>query len=312
MARGADGSLLTAKQLKELNRQRFLDGVDAGNLYSTGPITEEGGTEFGTDRWASYFKKNPDEAPSDWTGDSKSYLEAAPEIQEFVADADEMKVFEDGELVYADGKDVGDEETSIQERGMLGSRGEDGSLTVESAKRDTEKAARAERIAAKKAQITQNTADIAAIDVEAEKILDDLAKIKEEKAGYDAEMAESDKVMAELEKEQAILDAEDERIRQEEIAASEDLQMEEDLSDAELEQMMMEATADQGTMEEDDYKRKHPYQFMSEEEKGMFTYKDTEDTANKKTASGVNIIMNATGMNEQQAQQLLNQILGSM
>ncbi len=126
MARGADGSLLTAKQLKELNRQRFLDGVDAGNLYNTGPITEEGGTSFGTDRWADYFKKNPDEAPADWTGDSESYQEKAPTDQEFLAQMDNMEVYdEEGELVYADGQDV---EPKTQGRGLNGSRDSDGTL----------------------------------------------------------------------------------------------------------------------------------------------------------------------------------------
>lgn len=127
MARGADGSLLTAKQLRELNRQRFLDGVEAGNLYNTGPITDAGGTSFGTDRWADYFKKNPDEAPSDWTGDSKSYIEKPKSDQEFLAEMDKMEVYDDeGNLVYADGQEVG-----IQDRGLTGDRLGDGSLRPE-------------------------------------------------------------------------------------------------------------------------------------------------------------------------------------
>lgn len=127
MARGADGSLLTAKQLKELNRQRFLQGVEAGTLYNIGPITDEGGTSFSTDRWADYFKKNPDEAPSNWTGDTKSYIEKPKTDQEFLADMDNMEVYDDeGELIYADGKEVGE-----QDRGLTGDRLADGSLRPE-------------------------------------------------------------------------------------------------------------------------------------------------------------------------------------
>jgi hypothetical protein len=124
MARGADGSLLTEKQLKELNRQRFIKAVDAGNLYNTGPITDEGGTSFGEDRWAAYFKANPEEAPSDWTGDSKSYVEKPKTDQEFLAQMDNMEVYdEEDNLVYADGQEV------------VPSRGSDNSfLTADQAK----------------------------------------------------------------------------------------------------------------------------------------------------------------------------------
>jgi len=124
MARGRDGSLLTARQLKELNRQRFLTAVAEGNLYNTGPTTDDGGTEFGTDRWASYFKKNPDEAPSDWTGDSKSYVEKPKTEQEFLADMDKMEVYdEEDNLIYADGQEIG-----VQARGLTGNRDSDGTL----------------------------------------------------------------------------------------------------------------------------------------------------------------------------------------
>ncbi len=127
MARGADGSMLTERQLKELNRKRFTDAVAEGNLYNTGPIGEDGSTGFGEDRWASYFKSNPEEAPSDWTGDSKSYIEKAPTDQEFLAQMDNMEVYDDeGELLYADGQEVGGGEG--QDRNLNGDRDGDGSF----------------------------------------------------------------------------------------------------------------------------------------------------------------------------------------
>jgi len=185
MARGADGSMLTERQLKELNRKRFTDALEAGNLYNTGPITDSGATEFGTDRWASYFKKNPDEAPSDWTGDSESYQEKAPTDQEFLAQMDSMEVYDDeGELVYSEGKDVGGEG---QERGLEGSRDnegsfktymkpidiKDGEITVSDEQVPTEdvmagiEKRKAER-PAKMADIEQRLADVDAVDIDAD------------------------------------------------------------------------------------------------------------------------------------------------
>ena len=185
MARGADGSMLTERQLKELNRKRFTDALEAGNLYNTGPITDSGATEFGTDRWASYFKKNPDEAPSDWTGDSESYQEKAPTDQEFLAQMDSMEVYDDeGELVYSEGKDVGGEG---QERGLEGSRDnegsfktymkpidiKDGEITVSDEQVPTEdvmagiEKRKAER-PAKMADIERRLAEVDAVDVDAE------------------------------------------------------------------------------------------------------------------------------------------------
>ena len=98
MARGADGSMMTESQLKELNRQRFLEAVSQGNLYNTGPMTNGGGTSFGEDRWAAYFEANPDEAPSDWTGDSESYVEKASDTQEFVVDKNEIDIRDEEDM----------------------------------------------------------------------------------------------------------------------------------------------------------------------------------------------------------------------
>ena len=185
MARGADGSMLTERQLKELNRKRFTDAVAEGNLYNTGPIGEDGSTGFGEDRWASYFKSNPEEAPSDWTGDSKSYIEKAPTDQEFLAQMDNMEVYDDeGELLYADGQEVGGEG---QDRGLEGSRDGDGSfktymkpidikdgeVTVSDEQVPTEdvmagiEKRKAER-PAKMADIERRLAEVDAVDVDAE------------------------------------------------------------------------------------------------------------------------------------------------
>lgn len=94
------GDLMTDSQLKELNRQRFMQGVSEGNLYNTGPITQEGGTSFAKDRWKAYFDENPDEAPSDWTGDSESYIAQISESssQEFVVDRNDIDIRDEQDL----------------------------------------------------------------------------------------------------------------------------------------------------------------------------------------------------------------------
>jgi len=177
MARGADGSMLTERQLKELNRKRFTDALEAGNLFNTGPITEDGGTEFGTDRWASYFKSNPEEAPSDWTGDSESYQEKAPTDQEFLAQMDNMEVYDDEDnLVYADGQDVGGEG---QDRGLEGSRDGDGSFKTYM-----------KPVSIKDGEVTTSDEQVPTEDV--------MAGIEKRKAERPAKMADIERRLAEV------------------------------------------------------------------------------------------------------------------
>lgn len=118
------GDLMTDLQLKELNRQRFMQGVSEGNLYNTGPITQEGGTSFAKDRWKAYFDENPDEAPSDWTGDSESYIAQISEssAQEFVVDRNDIDI-----------RDEQDLEPSYPKRGK-----DNSFLTVDQAKAELE------------------------------------------------------------------------------------------------------------------------------------------------------------------------------
>jgi len=142
MARGKDGSLLTKEQLIKLNRQRFDEGVASGNLYNTGPITEEGGTEFGTDRWASYFEDNPEEAPNNWiVGETTSETYLDESTQEFIVDKDETKILDDkGEVIFqpSEGIDEGDRFIEPEEyqadnatkRGLTGQRDSQGTLTI--------------------------------------------------------------------------------------------------------------------------------------------------------------------------------------
>ena len=142
MARGNDGSLLTKEQLIKLNRQRFDEGVASGNLYNTGPITEEGGTEFGTDRWASYFEDNPEEAPNNWiVGETTSETYLDESTQEFIVDKDETKILDDkGEVIFqpSEGIDEGDRFIKPEEyqadnatkRGLTGQRDSQGTLTI--------------------------------------------------------------------------------------------------------------------------------------------------------------------------------------
>ena len=67
MPRHTDGSLMTKEQLKEENIKRFNEAIASGNLYNTGPKTEEGGTSFSPERWDIYFKSNPEDKPDGYT-----------------------------------------------------------------------------------------------------------------------------------------------------------------------------------------------------------------------------------------------------
>lgn len=321
MARGKDGSLLTKEQLRELNKRRFEQALAEGNLYNTGPITESGGTSFGEDRWASYFEENPDEAPSDWTGDSESYQEQATGTQEYIID--------DPKDMYVE---VLEEELSDSSpadmRGLQGNRMADGSLATvtttpmlkdetgkhvpgdevrakNAAKRAeldkslTEKKARLAQLEAEQAELDSITAEDIAKQVEEEMKREEEKRKKEEEARKEEE--EMSKLMEESAKEQEAMEAE-----------WEDAQMEEALSEAEIEQMMMESELDQEGMEEDWEGREYPMEGMSDKEKGMFEFKRTEDVADQPSNRGVSVIMDATGMNEEQAQSLLNKILGAM
>ena len=104
MPRDTDGSLMTKEQLKEANIKRFNEALASGNLYNTGPISEEGGTSFSPERWDDYFNKNPDVKPKDYTNqkDIQAKLDSGETIdtdsQEFVVERDDVEVISEEDM----------------------------------------------------------------------------------------------------------------------------------------------------------------------------------------------------------------------
>jgi len=369
MARGNDGSLLTKEQLIKLNRQRFDEGVAAsGNLYNTGPITEEGGTEFGTDRWASYFEDNPEEAPNNWiVGETTSETYLDESTQEFIVDKDETKILDDkGEVIFqpSEGIDEGDRFIEPEEyqadnatkRGLTGQRDSQGTLTITPLTRNEkgEKVNLEEFTKEKNAVIRNKLEKVrgsikdkkdklammeatnidaeseAEVDIEQEDSMenwmDNFESMSDEmfmaidfkdleKYGANAEDAYTEvklaKDKADSEFTDAQMDAAESDREAMEMGAELDAEIaqdqadEEQLSDAESERMIMEATADQDKMEGDAELRDFPMMNMSDKDKGMFQFQKTDTIANEKEQASIDTIMGDTDMNPEQARQLM-------
>jgi len=373
MARGNDGSLLTKEQLIKLNRQRFDEGVASGNLYNTGPITEEGGTEFGTDRWASYFEDNPEEAPNNWiVGETTSETYLDESTQEFIVDKDETKILDDkGEVIFqpSEGIDEGDRFIEPEEyqadnatkRGLTGQRDSQGTLTISPLTRNEkgEKVNLEEFTKEKNAVIRNKLEKVrgsikdkkdklammeatnidaeseAEVDIEQEDSMenwmDNFESMSDEmfmaidfkdleKYGANAEDAYTEvklaKDKADSEFTDAQMDAAESDREAMEMGAELDAEIaqdqadEEQLSDAESERMIMEATADQDKMEGDAELRDFPMMNMSDKDKGMFQFQKTDTIANEKEQASIDTIMGDTDMNPEQARQLMTKLKG--
>ena len=373
MARGNDGSLLTKEQLIKLNRQRFDEGVASGSLYNTGPITEEGGTEFGTDRWASYFEDNPEEAPNNWiVGETTSETYLDESTQEFIVDKDETKILDDkGEVIFqpSEGIDEGDRFIEPEEyqadnatkRGLTGQRDSQGTLTISPLTRNEkgEKVNLEEFTKEKNAVIRNKLEKVrgsikdkkdklammkatnidaeseAEVDIEQEDSMenwmDNFESMSDEmfmaidfkdleKYGANAEDAYTEvklaKDKADSEFTDAQMDAAESDREAMEMGAELDAEIaqdqadEEQLSDAESERMIMEATADQDKMEGDAELRDFPMMNMSDKDKGMFQFQKTDTIANEKEQASIDTIMGDTDMNPEQARQLMTKLKG--
>ena len=321
MPRGKDGSLLTKEQLKELNKRRFEEALASGNLFNTGPITESGGTSFAPDRWAAYFEENPEEAPSDWTGDSESYQEQNTGTQEYIVDDPKDMHVEVLEETVSNPDFAG-------MRNLQGNRKADGSLaSVEitpKMRTDEDEVVAIDEVRAenklKRAEINKSIAEknskLAQMEAELAEIqsvtAEDIEKQVQQEMKREEEMARKAEEAAREEQELNDLMEESAREQAAMESAADDRAFEAELSEAELEQLMMEGAADQEAMEEDWEDREYPMENMSDDEKGMFSFERTEDVADQPKNRGLQVLMDATGMNEAQAQELLNKIMGAM
>jgi len=85
---------------------------------------------------------------------------------------------------------------------------------------------------------------------------------------------------------------------------------EDQITDAESERIMMEATADADKLDADYEASEFPMMGMSDEDKGMFSFKKTESKDEKTIGAGIGVIDKDTGMNEEQARQLMTKLKG--
>jgi hypothetical protein len=85
---------------------------------------------------------------------------------------------------------------------------------------------------------------------------------------------------------------------------------EDQLTDADAERIMMEATADADKLDADYEASEFPMMGMSDKDKGMFSFKKTESKDDKNIQEGIGVITQDTGMNEEQARQLMTKLKG--
>ena len=84
----------------------------------------------------------------------------------------------------------------------------------------------------------------------------------------------------------------------------------ESFDNAELESKMQSADADADKLDADYEASEFPMMGMSDDDKGMFTFKKTESKDDKNIQAGIGVITQDTGMNEEQARQLMTKLKG--
>jgi len=124
MARSKDGSMMTEKELREVNQERFLKFKAEGTLGNNGPLNADGSTSMGKDRWSEFTEQSPESKEP----------EVESEFEEILATGDKTEIFEGDELVFA-GNEAGEKD---QGRGLNGNRDKDGNLKTEEAPKAVE------------------------------------------------------------------------------------------------------------------------------------------------------------------------------
>ena len=346
MARNQDGSLMTKEQEKELNIKRFNEALAAGNLYNTGPITD-GGTSFSPERWDEYFKKNEDVKPEGYTNqkDIQTKLDAGENVTEELFGYETLDIPEEypmgskdsegnityeykGEPVDEAGEPTTETETT-QSRNLKGSRDKDGNLMAQEIAQDeaTEKAIEADTYADEDEfdttvegwvkqfkQLSEeefraiNDRDLKELGLNAVNAYYEVLDIHDE--ADDREAASLERVFDWQGKAKgAPTDAERDAL----VKADrdrEDAEADAQLEDAESERVMMEADADADKLDAAYEANTFPMMGMSDKDKGMFTFKKTESKDDKNIQAGIGVITQDTGMNEEQARQLMTKLKG--
>ena len=349
MPRHTDGSLMTKEKEKEENIRRFNKAIALGNLMNTGPV-EDGRTSFSPNRWDSYFSKHPEEAPVGWTGqdDVQEKMDSGVDVTEELFGYELLETPEtfpigtesDGKITYEymgqqvdeDGKPIEETDTpveSVQSRNLQGNRDKDGNLMAQEIAQDieTEKTIEADTYAGEnefdttvEGWITEFKAlseeDFRAINNRDLKELG-LNAIDAYYEVLDIHDAADDRQEVSLNKEfdwqgedkGPLTDEERDTLVQEDVAR-EDAKFDDQLEGAESDRAMMEADADVDKLDADYEASEFPMMGMSDEDKGMFSFQKTDTISNKKQQDSINTIVGDTGMNEEQARQLMTKLKG--
>jgi hypothetical protein len=106
-----------------------------------------------------------------------------------------------------------------------------------------------------------------------------------------------------------LTDEERDTLVQEDVAKA-DAELDTELEDAESDRTMMEADADADKLDTDYEASEFPMMGMSDKDKGMFSFKKTESKDDKTIGAGIGVIVKDTGMNEEQARQLMTKLKG--
>jgi len=106
-----------------------------------------------------------------------------------------------------------------------------------------------------------------------------------------------------------LTDEERDTLVQEDVAKA-DAELDTELEDAESDRTMMEADADADKLDADYEASEFPMMGMSDKDKGMFSFKKTESKDEKTIGAGIGVIVKDTGMNEEQARQLMTKLKG--
>ena len=349
MARHTDGSLMTKEEENEANIKRFNEALAAGNLYNTGPVGESG-TSFSPDRWDAYFKKNPDVKPEGYTNqkDIQEKLDAGEDVTEELFGYELLETPEtfpigtesDGKITYEymgqqvdeDGKPIEETDTpveSVQSRNLKGNRDKDGNLMAQEIAQDieTEKTIESDTYADENEFDTTVDGWITQFKALSKEEFREITRDDLKELGLNAinayydvldiHDAADDRQEASLNKEfdwqgeakGPLTDEERDTLVQEDVAR-EDVEFDAELEDAESDRAMMEADVDADMLDADYEARTFPMMGMSDEDKGMFSFQKTDTIANKKQQDSINTIVGDTGMNEEQARQLMTKLKG--
>ena len=340
------GDNWTKKEEEAFNKDEFeknlarFESMTPKELGSTGPVHAGMGTLLSPDRWQTYINwlieagMEAEAKILETAVTTKTETKILPKELYWDEDATEAEIEADiqayeegGPYVESDPEDAlihtFDSKDSVQGRNLSGNRDADGSLLTQEDKDLTAKIrADQEKF---KGEFTDNPLTVErsnatsatnkeAINKKWAKRRADIKAAVEAAKQKDLHSAREEASLENVpdwlgQSEGAISDEDRDRLVQEDVAR-EDAKFDAQLEDADSDRVMMEADVDADKLDTDYEASEFPMLGMSDEDKGMFQFKKTESKEDKNIDEGINVITQDTGMNEQQARQLMTKLKG--